>query len=95
MPAPDARLTAAQAEVRDVRRAALAKALVEARKSADMTQNQLADRSGLSRSAIARLEAGETSVSSDRLFDLAKALGVRLSDLIAAVEADPAAKKTL
>ena len=78
-----------------MRRTALARALVEARKQAGLTQVELATASGLSRSAIARLEAGEASISSDRLWDLARALGTKPSALLAAAEADDAAADTL
>lgn len=78
-----------------MRRDALAKALVEARQRAGLTQVELAAASGLSRSAIARLEAGDASISSDRLWDLAKALGTKPSALLAAAEADDDAAKTL
>jgi len=92
---PDDALTPEQLVVRRVRRNALAKALVAARQRSGLTQERLAETSGLSRSAIARLEAGEASISSDRLWDLAKALGTRPSELYAAAEADDAAAETL
>ena len=95
MPVADHRLDPQQLRERDVRRDALARALVEARRHAGLTQVELAASSGLSRSAIARLEAGEASISSDRLWDLAKALGTRPSALLAAAEADDAAADTL
>ena len=95
MPAPDDRLDEAQLRVRRVRRQALAKALVTARHTAGLTQGQLAERSGLSRSAIARAEAGEASLSSDRFWDLARALGIKPSALWLAAEADDDAAATL
>lgn len=78
-----------------MRRKALAEALVEARQVAGMTQHQLAEKSGVSRSAIARVEAGEASISSDRLWDLAVALGMRPSAIFLAAEADESAERTL
>lgn len=78
-----------------MRRSALAKALIEARERAGLNQSELATASGLSRSAIVRLERGDASISSDRLWDLAKALGVRPSQIYAAAEADDAAARTL
>lgn len=90
MAAPDDRLTPRQRRVRDVRRHALAAALVTARQAADMTQQQLADASGLSRSAIARLEGGGQGISSDRIWELAVALGTKPSELYIAAEADVA-----
>lgn len=78
-----------------MRRAALARALVDAREKAGLNQSQLAQASGLSRSAVVRLEKGDASISSDRLWDLARALGTRPSVLLAAAEADEAAAETL
>ncbi|WP_341257810.1 helix-turn-helix transcriptional regulator [Gordonia malaquae] len=95
MPAPDQRFTPQQLRERVVRRAALARALVEARERSGLNQSQLATISGLSRSAIVRLERGDASISSDRLWDLAKALGMRPSEIYAAAEADEAAADTL
>lgn len=78
-----------------MRRAALAKALIAAREQAGLNQSELAATSGLSRSAIVRLERGDASISSDRLWDLARALGTTPSAIYAAAEADEAAAQTL
>ncbi|UZF54062.1 helix-turn-helix domain-containing protein [Gordonia polyisoprenivorans] len=78
-----------------MRRRALANAVVDARRKAGLTQQQLADAAGLSRSAIARLELGEAGLNSDFLWSVAKALGTRPSVLFAAAEADEDAAKTL
>ena len=61
-------------------RPAIAIALAEARKAAGLTQPQLADFSGLSRSDIAALEAGDTSFSCDSLYALR---GVMNVDIVA------------
>lgn len=95
MPVPDDRLTPQQLRERDVRRQALAKVIVEAREKAGLNQTELARASGLSRSAIVRLEKGEASISSDRIWDLARALGMRPSAIYAAADADEAAADTL
>lgn len=78
-----------------MRRSALAKAIREAREKAGLNQSELVTKSGLSRSAIVRLERGDASISSDRLWDLARALGTTPSALYAAAEADEAAADTL
>jgi transcriptional regulator with XRE-family HTH domain len=49
-------------------------------------QGQLATRAGLDRATLNRVENAQQSVSVDRAFVLAEALGVRLSDLIGAAE---------
>ncbi|MFT3662553.1 MAG: helix-turn-helix transcriptional regulator [Gordonia sp. (in: high G+C Gram-positive bacteria)] len=95
MPAPDSNLTPQRRRERIVRRRALAAALASARCAAGLTQHQLAEKAGLSRSAIARVESGEASISSDRIWDLARALGVRPSALYLIAEADEAAAETL
>ncbi|WOC13637.1 helix-turn-helix domain-containing protein [Gordonia sp. MP11Mi] len=94
MPTADTHLTLQQRRARAVRRAALAAALVGARQAAGMTQQQLAAAAGMSRSAIARLEAGKASIGSDFLWDIAIALGMRPSALFLAAEADDAASET-
>ncbi|MFT3715648.1 MAG: helix-turn-helix transcriptional regulator [Gordonia sp. (in: high G+C Gram-positive bacteria)] len=81
--------------MRTLRRTALAEALVAARHEAGLTQQQLADKAGLSRSAIARLETGKASIGSDLLWDLAVALGQRPSHLFAIAEENPVAEETL
>ncbi|SEB66324.1 DNA-binding transcriptional regulator, XRE-family HTH domain [Gordonia malaquae] len=78
-----------------MRREALAAALVAAREQAGLNQSQLAQASGLSRSAVVRLEKGDASISSDRLWDLARALGTKPSALYPAAEANEAAGRTL
>ena len=55
----------------------------------------LAERAGLPRSVIARLETGAASISSDRLWVIAAALGTKPSRLLAAAEADDEAAATL
>ncbi len=60
-----------------------------------MTQTELAEKAGLSRSVIARLENATASISSDRLWTIAAALGTKPSALLAAAEADDEAAATL
>ena len=55
---------------------ALVKALIQARASAGLTQEEIAQRMGTTQSAIARLEGGRIS-SLKTLFKYAKAAGVR------------------
>ena len=49
-----------------------------------LTQLQLAGRSGISRPSIANVEAGRQNVGLRQLCRLAKALGVRVEDLLVA-----------
>ncbi len=95
MPVPNDAFTEEQKAVRAVRRKALAAAVIKARHKAKLSQNELAEKSGLSRSAIIRLEKGHASLSSDRLWDLARAMGTRPSALFLAAEDDDAAAETL
>lgn len=50
----------------------------QARRRADLTQQQLADRAGTTQSAIARLESGRTSPSFDQVIRLIRLCGYRL-----------------
>ena len=57
---------------------ALARAVIEARASAGLTQEQLAQRMDTTQSVIARLESGRTRPSTQTLERLAAATGTRL-----------------
>lgn len=59
----------------------------EVRKQRRMSQQQLADKTGIGRPQIANIEGGRFSTSIDRLLELAKALNVRPSKLIKGLEA--------
>ncbi|GAC1327931.1 MAG: hypothetical protein NVSMB13_14650 [Mycobacteriales bacterium] len=50
----------------------------QARRRADLTQRELAERAGTTQSAIARLESGRTSPSFDAVLRLIKLCGYRL-----------------
>lgn len=51
------------------------------RDEAGLTQQQLADRIGLSRSHLSQIETEATPVNTRRLNDLARALGVTVAEL--------------
>ncbi|MGW0038130.1 helix-turn-helix domain-containing protein [Gordonia sp. NPDC003376] len=72
--------------MRRLRRDAVGEAVRRARLSAGLTQQALADASGVSRPAIARIETGEASTQVDRLWDLAEALGTTPSALLSEAE---------
>ena len=55
--------------------------LVQLRKMLNMTQEELAEKVGVSRQAVAKWEAGETSPDLEKARLLAEALGVSLDDL--------------
>ncbi len=57
----------------------VAKALIEARTSMNMTQKELAERSGIRQSNISRIENGSCSPTIATLQLLAKGLGKQLS----------------
>ena len=52
------------------------------RKEAGFSQEKLAEKAGLSTVFISRIERGIESPSVDNLLKVAKALGVRVSDLV-------------
>lgn len=59
----------------------------ELRHSQDISQEGLADRSGLHRTYVGGIERGERNVSFGNLLKLANALGVKPSELLARAEA--------
>lgn len=61
-----------------------AERLREVRRTAGLTQRQLADAAHLSEGYVARLEAGDTSPGLDLMSRLAAALSVPLTDLLPA-----------
>jgi transcriptional regulator with XRE-family HTH domain len=56
--------------------------LKKLRTSKGMTQAELAAKAGISREYLARLELGQHDPHLSRLRSLAKALGVKVSDLV-------------
>ena len=56
--------------------------LLQLRKQLKMTQEELADRIGVSRQAIAKWENGETQPDIDRCRALAEVFGVTMDDLV-------------
>jgi transcriptional regulator with XRE-family HTH domain len=59
--------------------------LVEARVNKQISQNRLAELTGLSRSGIRHLEAGETNPTLYTLLKIATALNVKLGRLIGSI----------
>lgn len=53
--------------------------LIEARQAHGLTQRALSEKSGLTQSAIARLEKGETSPTLDTLFKVLVPMGMTLT----------------
>lgn len=68
-------------------REAAAITLKKVRTDAGLSQNELADFAGLSRSYIAAVEAGKTGFSGDALFVIAEVLKVAPADIIAQIDA--------
>jgi len=60
----------------------LGEAVRTARKEAGFSQEQLAEKADLSTVFISRIERGVESPSVDNLLKIAKALGVRVRDLV-------------
>ncbi|NSX54124.1 helix-turn-helix domain-containing protein [Parasulfitobacter algicola] len=64
----------------------LCQALIEARKSAGLTQAELADRLRCHQSFVARIESGERRIDVVELIVLTRALGIAIEDTVALVE---------
>jgi len=60
----------------------LGEAVRSKRKDVDFSQEKLAEKADLSAVFISRIERGVESPSVDNLLKIAKALGVRVSDLV-------------
>lgn len=56
----------------------IARAIIEARKSARLTQGELASRMGTTQSAVARMESGRQMPSTKTLMKVAEATGTEL-----------------
>lgn len=72
------------------RRRLLGAALRELRLRHGLTQQRLADISGIDRKSIVRAEAGQRAMNIDRLWLLADSLHVTLSELVSHAEAGDA-----
>jgi transcriptional regulator with XRE-family HTH domain len=64
------------------RRLAVGTRIRDARERARLTQEEVADRAGLDRKTISRIENGVMAVLIDHLLDIADALGVPPSSLL-------------
>ncbi len=81
-------MTPQQRQLRDEWRMAIGKAIKGLRDQEGMTQQQLADQSGIDRTTIVHLERGQRSILLDRLLPLLTALSTRPSDLIEMIDFD-------
>lgn len=72
--------------LRQRRRSALGSRVRQLRTDLNWTQEDLAHQTGFDRKSINRLETAAYSPTVDRLFFLADALGVSLSELVAGVD---------
>jgi DNA-binding XRE family transcriptional regulator len=69
-------------KIRNVRKLkAFGANLKKLRAEANMTQEQLADRAGVSENTIVTIESGKLNTTIATCFDLAKGLGVSVSEL--------------
>ena len=57
--------------------------------AAGLTQEQLADKAGIDRTHVSKLERGKQSPTVDTLLRLCHAMGVSASVIIAAIENEP------
>jgi transcriptional regulator with XRE-family HTH domain len=74
--------------VTDTLSTAIATTLLAARQARGLSGGALADRSGVSRAMISKIERGETQPTAVLLSRLASALGMTLSELVARAEQD-------
>lgn len=62
------------------------------REKRGLSQEELADRSGLHRNAVGLIERGQRIPSVETLFALSYGLGIKASTLVAKLEANPASQ---
>jgi transcriptional regulator with XRE-family HTH domain len=67
---------------------ALGREIRRHRKQAKLSQEQLAERAGLHRNYVGYLERGERNPAATTLFQIARALGIGLAELVSALRAD-------
>jgi transcriptional regulator with XRE-family HTH domain len=67
---------------------ALGREIRRHRKQAKLSQEQLAERAGLHRNYVGYLERGERNSSATTLFQIARALGIGLAELVSALRVD-------
>jgi transcriptional regulator with XRE-family HTH domain len=87
-PRPQDRWVSATVEVRAARRKALGNAVRDRRQSLGLSQEQLAERAGMERKSVSRVETGAYSPSIDRLWDICDALGVSPPALLSPTGSD-------
>jgi transcriptional regulator with XRE-family HTH domain len=63
------------------------------RRSCELTQAQLADDLGVAVQTVSRIEAGKVKVSLARAIEIARRLGVPLSEIVAAAEGEQATER--
>ncbi|MBQ4182179.1 MAG: helix-turn-helix transcriptional regulator, partial [Bacilli bacterium] len=66
----------------------IANRLVQMRKKMGLSQEQLADKLGLSRQAVSKWERAEASPDTDNLICLAKLYGVSLDELLSTEDSE-------
>lgn len=82
MPPRPKKVTAKRAKLWERRRVAVGLRVRLLRYERGLTQEELAAAAGMSRNSLLWLENGQRSLLFDRLYDLADALGVDISDLM-------------
>ncbi len=66
-----------------VNRAPIRRHLAEARRAADLTQTELAERLGCDQTRISKIESGKVRVTTETITEIAHAIGAKPMDLIA------------
>ncbi len=79
----DVEFTRAEQEKAELARKALGERLRRLREAAGLTQVELAKRAGVGRVTVVRIENGRMDARTETLRRLARALGVKLADLLA------------
>lgn len=86
MPISDRRFSPAELREREIVRRAIGSVVARLRRSAGLTQLEVAELSNMSERELRRIEKGEGGTPLDRLWPLARAIGSSPAEIVAEAE---------
>jgi transcriptional regulator with XRE-family HTH domain len=74
--------------MKDIRLAAFGRTVREIRKAQGLSQEAFADKAGIDRSYMGHIERGEKNITLSKIYEIADALNMAVSDLFRAIPED-------